>query len=179
MGILDKLKNNFSHGGVKVSLETPESINAGDSNLIVRVTLSSENKISKINKINVKLVQIIDRAVSGTGQNSGYESPSHEERWMAGADYTNSFEVQPGQPLMLDLNLPLNLTSFWGSDSDNPLVQAGAEFEERLERITNFMERERFRYEVVCGVDVEGVSMVFDPGARKKIEILHIDTTRQ
>jgi hypothetical protein len=165
MGIFEKLKNNFSHGGVSLLLVTPVRVDANDPILPVKATISSKS-VQHLNTLTLSLTaKVTDPNVPATSN----DSPRTFDKGLIIQKYTLGVDISPGNDIVYMIDLPLQLTSF---NNSNSMIGGLEKIAANMNNMSEFGSRRLIVKFAVTGiVDVEGVSSLFDTQAGNWLEI--------
>ena len=173
MGFLGKLKDNFSHGGIKVQLQAPASASMNDPTIPVTVSVSASGKQETIERVTVSLIaRSYDRGfmqpTSGTVNNSNQE----QELTVAEANYAQPFTLMPGQQVQ---NLQLNLVMNQGANIATQLPEGGIAAKlagalQGLQSLSEIMNDTSYQYSIRATAKVQGIA--FSPSQEQPIQLL-------
>jgi sporulation-control protein spo0M len=162
MGFFSKLKQNVNHGGVKVSVEAPNTVNLKDVSFEVRVTISSSDSTQTIKGIRVALQEQTEAGDSGPPM-----------RDITSIENTEPFVLQPGESKTITVQVPLNA----GKNieqvlaAEHPGLAQAANMLGKAEDLANFKNNMKEReYYLNASADVEGIAM--DPAKSIPIQVL-------
>lgn len=145
MGFLDKLKQAAGIGGVKVSLELPESYSKEDMKFTGKVILSSQSD-QNIKNIKVNLQEV---RLQGIAENTT------EKEYILGEDQiADSFEMKAGEEKNLEFSVPF---SFHAYELDRKIDE---KLESSLTRkLNDFADLKRSKFTVSVLVEQEGTML--------------------
>lgn len=175
MGFFSKIKQNFSHGGIQLTMQAPSSVSESDASFTVIVTLTNEGTTSQqIKQLEVKLVEDHTRQQSQT--NSAGMQPNRD---IATAQQSTPFTVNPGEAKAVELTVAMNIGKYVNEVlPDNGLVNAAAKVLGGIQTVTETIQNQNYEHYIEAIADVEGIT--FDPSARSRIQLLkpgHIGTS--
>ena len=155
MGFIDKIKNIFGIGGVKVSLIVPKEISrdAGVINGKIIFTSKSDKKIKNYD-VELKEVYKVGRG----------EDEKVKEFELGKIQITNEFEIKSGETKEFDFSLPFHLVQ-----SQNDVMKSKGGVVGALGKAGSFMDAEKSTYTVETSTSVEGT--VFGPTDVQRIKL--------
>jgi sporulation-control protein spo0M len=158
MGFFSKLKQNFSHGGVKLSLQSPSSVSMGDASVPTTVTITATDTAQVIESISVEI-------------NASYtdkEGYGNQET-IAQGQYNQPFTINPGESKVVQIAVPLSRLA--PQDQIPEEVQPLANVLGALGNIAQAMDQRTYTYQVSASADIAGIT--FAPSDSNPIQILH------
>lgn len=162
MGFFSKIKENINHGGVGIDFEAPNSVHGDEPSIPIVITLTNEQEARLIHSVEAYLQKRTQRPDGTTDYSNSDESAS--------AKYTQSFTLQPNQPLQITLNVPLNIGNALQSTTDDPALQAIAGGLGKLQQVMQAASNQEIDYALVVQATVEGITL--QPSKTKTIHIL-------
>lgn len=160
MGFFDKLKENITHGGVKLQLQAPGSVSMSDAAVPVSVTLTADDKPRNIS--NVK-VEVIAETTSPGPSNA-------TRRVIATVQSTQPFTLAPGTSQTVQLNLAMNIGAAAAEALDpNPILAAAAKFVGNIAQAAEAMDTRQYRYTMQATAQVDAIA--FNPSASQPIQV--------
>lgn len=170
MGLFGKIKENFNHGGVKVSVQAPASVSMNDAaGLPVTVTLTNNDEQRTINKVSVEII--------ATSQDQGFDSSgatnntTSTNKTVARADNTQPFALMPGETKSVQLTIVMNSGAAVAAQlpEGSGMAQV-ADALGKLQAVGEAMHGDSWTYQVQAKADVEGVTL--DPMDQKPLQVL-------
>lgn len=168
MGLFDKLKQNFTHGGIKLQLQAPASVSQNDPSFTATVILTNAGEAAQtVNSITVSLVE--DRSQTDTLQDDDLNDQAPQD--LASASNDEPLTLQPGETKTLDFTLPLNLGKLAAAElPQNGGLAAVANVLGRVEAISDALKPQHYRHYVNASAQIEGIT--FGAGAQAEIQLL-------
>jgi hypothetical protein len=168
MGLFSKIRDNLTHGGVKLSLKAPISVPAGQ---VIPVTVSLASTTSQtINSIKAEIkAQARQQGIGmGNGAGMGIEEGQTTYQTVAQVENRGSFTLNPGEPKTVTLELYINGASIMGQANNvngglGGALQSVLSAAQSLEHIT-------YIYSVHASADVQGITL--DPNDKQPIQII-------
>jgi sporulation-control protein spo0M len=156
MGFLDKIKNTFNIGGVKLELQMDTNIQKSAGEVSGKIVFTAQSD-KKIKKINLELLEEwkIDR------QN---EEPISKSFILGNKDLNESFEMKAGDIKILDFTLPFQ---FVNSENDTVKDMGGAV--SLLGKAGALIDHEKSIFTFTASADIEGTA--FGPNDVKIVYI--------
>lgn len=169
MGFFSKLKQNFTHGGVKIDMQAPASASSQDAQLMVTVLLTAADSQAQINSTRVEIYSE-SHDQNFNSNNSGASAPTTTQL-VARAENTEQFTLMPGQSKSIQLNIVMNA----GAAVEAQLPQGSgmaqvANAMQQLQAIGEALHANTATYYIQASADVDGVML--DPSVRRPIQIL-------
>ncbi len=169
MGFFGKLKQNFTHGGIKLQLAAPATVSENDVSFQAAVTVLNQGEaVQTVGPIVVSLIE--DRSetdafqATDTQQNQG-------NREMASATSPELFELQPGETKSIDVTVPINIGKFAEKIlPQNSGLAAVANILGKVESVSEALNNQHFRHFVQASAKVQGIS--FGASAQSEIRLL-------
>ena len=172
MGFFDKLKDNFSHGGVKVQIQAPASASMNDPSIPVTVTISASDKQETIERVTVAIIaQSLDRGFTQPTGNSTNNSTHAQELTVAEANMARSFTIMPGETKVIQLSIIMNQGA--ALEAQLPEDSVAAKFAgalQSLQSISELMNDTSYSYSVRASAKVSGI--LFSPSQEQPIQLL-------
>jgi len=171
MGLFSKLKQNFTHGGVKVKLDAPASASIQQPTLDVKLTVTATDAPQTIKSVRAVIVAINKNQAFNSPGNQGLnngQAPMVEQQ-VARADNTESFTLSPGQSKTVPISIVMNAGAQMASQVGGGLGQA-AQALQKLESFSEAMNPNSYTYYIQGTADVDGIAI--DPSARQPLQIL-------
>jgi hypothetical protein len=159
MGLFSSLKKNFKHGGVKISMQAPESVSTQDASLPVTVTVTATDGPVQINSVKAE--------ISAVSFNKNFNQPMGQTNMpengvtqmpevVARAENPQQFNLAPGQSQAVQLSITM------GSGQPGGLT-------EKIESVAQLFNPSTYAYSLSASADVEGVAL--DPSTTKQLHI--------
>lgn len=169
MGLFSKLKNNFKHGGVKLSMQAPATARLTDTTLPVVVNLTASDQAQTINRVSAEIIATSRNQTFSTGGNQ--TTPTTQQHTVARVDNNETFSLAPGETKSVQLNLTMNggaqaLGTLTGMD---PNSKAG-EIAGKVIGALGAGNSAAYSYRLKASADVADVT--FDPAAEQDLQIL-------
>jgi len=166
MGFFDKIKQNFSHGGIKISLDVPNTLSETDSGFIAKVTLTNDGTAPQTIK-SLKVALVEDHGMA----NSQNQQSGIQYKDIATSTQEGPIVLAAGETKQLDIAVALNFGKFLGeSVPDNPIINAAASVLGAIQNVSEAMNTQNYRHYVQVVADVDGVA--FDPSAKSDVQLL-------
>ena len=161
MGLLDKIKQNLEHGGIKVTIEAPQNVSRKNLSLPVTVNITNDAKVAQT-------IKSVIAEVNATENNSGFgmalnnsvqlgnttnnnEMYSMQTLTVAKSESPGTFVLQPRDSNTIKLNIALS------ENSD----ASGA---------TNKLNPTHYKYELHVKAEVEGVKL--SPHSNQTLQVV-------
>jgi len=173
MGFFSKLKQDLSHGGIKLNIQAPATVQEQDAsfNAQVIITISGE-AAQTINQIKVSLIEDHtehSNFQAGQQNNSMPNGPILKE--LSSAIYSEGFTINPGETKTITVQVPLNMGKLASQAlPQNGALTAAANVLGKLETVTDAMNNSHYRHYIQAVADVAGIHM--SPSARADIQLL-------
>lgn len=171
MGFFTKIKDNFTHGGVKVQLQAPASASMNDASIPAAITVSATDKQETIENVSLFLV--------ARNSNRGFVQPGNisntpnqaTETVVAQANYMQPFTIAPGENKTVELAITMNQGAAMQSQmpSDGALAQV-AGMMQQLQSVSEIMNDTSYEYRIRATAKVEGIA--FSPSHELPIQLL-------
>ncbi len=155
MGFLDKVKNVFGIGGVKVKLQVPVEFSKNSDAIDGKIIFTSKSD-KKIKDYEIELKEVYK---TGRGENEKVK-----EFELGKIKFNQGFEIKAGETKEYDFSLPFQLLK---SKNDQMKEQGGVLG--ALGKAGSLMDAEKSTYTVETSVSVEGT--VFGPTDVKGIKL--------
>jgi hypothetical protein len=181
MGLFSKLKQNFNHGGVKVAMQAPQTINVQDAAVTVVVSVTASDAPAQIDKVTVqviaeKRVQSSNNGAihfgSSTGDTNNFGSNDQVERYtIAQAESTQMFTLAAGETKTVQLSLVMSRGSAIASllPQGSGIAQA-ANVIGKIDAVANAFNPNSFHHFITAKADVAGIAL--DPSCHQSIQVL-------
>lgn len=166
MGLFSKLKQNFNHGGVDVSLQAPGRASMTDASLPIAVTIIAKDSAQTIKSVRVELLRQSHNQ-DFTNSPSVDQTPQSVEQSVARADDTNTFVLNPGESKIINLSLTINGMAALKENLPQGALHGMASVVQTLETASEAMDQNSYQYWVSATADVDGITL--DPSARQQI----------
>lgn len=171
MGFFSKLKENFTHGGVKISLQAPPSVSMNGADVPVTVALSATDKQESIERVTVRILAQTNNRAFSASSNANANASQNEEHTVAEAEYAQPFSLAPGETK----NVPLNIVMNQGAAVASQLPQDSGAAKvfgalQKLESVSEAMNGASYTYTIEASAKVQGLAL--GPGTRQPIQIL-------
>ena len=174
MGLFSKLKDNMTHGGVKVHVQAPSSV---PGNQVIPITVSiSADSSQTINSIKAEIkAQAREQGVSLGGGGIGgvgVQESRTTAQTVAQVESREPFTIGPGETKTVNLELFIS----GNAGTANKMGQIGNMNEgmggafQALASVAQNFAHVNYIYSVHASVDVQGVSL--DPSDKQPIQIL-------
>jgi len=170
MGLFDKIKQNVSHGGVKVQVQAPSSV-PGNQVIPVVVTLTADNQ-QTINNVKAEIKAEAKEEGLSIGNGVGVQQGRTTAQTIAQVESRQPFSIGPGETKTVNLQLYINGSTGAVNPSGLPNDMSGGAGG-AVQAITSLMQglgHVHYIYTVHASADVEGVAI--DPGDKMPIQIL-------
>jgi len=171
MGLFSKLKQNFTHGGVKVKLDAPASVSMQQPTLDVQVTVTATDAPQTIKSVRAVIIALNrNQAFSGpSNQTMNNSQAPMVEQQVARADNTESFTLAAGQSKTVPISIIMNAGAQMANHSSGGLGQA-AQALQKIESFSEAMNPNSYTYFLQGVADVDGIAI--DPSVRQPLQIL-------
>jgi hypothetical protein len=171
MGFFSKIKDNITHGGVKVHVQAPSSV-PGNQVIPVTVTLTADSS-QTITSVKAELkAQVREEGMMmGGGRGVSMNSNRSNYQTVAQVESRDPLSIGPGETKTVNLQLFLN-----GNGTPNPLGQVGnlggalGGALQAVASVAQNLEHVSYLYSVHASAQVQGVSL--DPSDKQPIQIL-------
>lgn len=173
MGFFSKLKQNFTHGGVKVKLQAPASVSTQDAAVPVTVTVSASDGVQVIKGITV---EIVAESRNQAFNNAGTSTAPAEQKTVARTENTESFTLAGGESR--DIQIPIVMNAGAQLESQLPEGSGMATVAHALQGLQNLsqaFDHTSYRYFVRATADVDGIAL--DPSDQQDIQVLGMGQT--
>ncbi len=169
MGFFSKLKDNFQHGGIKITLAAPPVITANMTTLPVQVTVTAGETAQRINSLSVELIK--EEYSQGRSTTTGTSTNSEQQTTILSRQDTNqSFDLPAGQTATIDLTLSVSTPA----QIDNPALRKAAGI---MSAFSTFgSSANNWQHYIRASADVEGI--VLDPSAQQRVQIEGKESSR-
>lgn len=169
MGFFSKIKANMNHGGVKVQLLAPGSIDS-DQIIPVQITLSAESAqtINSV-KAEIQAEQREQGASFGGGQGVGVQQTATTIQTVAVVENREPFTLAAGESKIIDLQLYLS----GGVAAPNPLANLSGNLGilgQVMQSVVSTLDHVNYLYSIHASADVDGITL--DPSASQSIQFL-------
>ena len=171
MGFLTKLKQNFNHGGIKVTISAPNIVSESDPSFSTILSILNTSEIvMTVNSIHVTLEEDRIQAQPNSNQNSAVDS-QNQIKEISRTDDLNMFTIEPKETKQMTIIVPLNFGKLaQGVLPENGALNAIAGVLGNMQKVMNVIDESDYIHYVNAVVDVDGIS--FDPSARVTIKVL-------
>lgn len=171
MGLFSKLKDNFTHGGVKVGLEAPASVSMTDSAIPVTVTVSASDKQETIDRVSALLIaRSLDRGFTQPTNGSLNNANQGQEITVAEANFAQQFTIMPGETKTVQLSIVMNQGAAMASQLPEDSIAAKfASALQNLQSISEVMNDTSYSYDIRVTAKVSGV--VLSPSKQQPIQL--------
>ncbi|HSW98407.1 MAG TPA: hypothetical protein VLF71_01070 [Candidatus Saccharimonadales bacterium] len=162
MGLLSRLKANFTHGGVKISLQAPSSV--APNQLIpvtVMLTADSPQTITSV-KAEVKAKAKEQGMRVGNG-GVGVQAGGTMSQTIAQVESREAFTLAAGETKTVTLQLQL-------AGPANMLGQAGGAMGNVLQGVMQSVAHVNYLYSIHASADVQGIAL--DPSVSQILQVL-------
>lgn len=170
MGFFSKIKDNFKHGSVDVSLVAPASITKQDARLDATVTLTNKgSEIRTVSSVGLRIVattrQTGTTAVSfgSSDNNSSDDMPDTET--IAESILNQEFTLSPGESKSLPIVLGLQATNAQGQAAGGEGVLG-----DLASMLARFSGSAWTTYELVASANVKDIAL--DPSYGQTLQIV-------
>ncbi len=175
MGFFSKIKDNLSHGGIKVDLQAPASISMQDATLPVTITLTGGTEPHTVNRVTAE--------IQATSRNQSFSQPNQPA--MAGspnsaqtttttvarAENAQPFVIQPGEIKTIQLAIIVNGTQVIADQLPEGGAMAGVVGAfQKLQSVSQALNENSYTYTVEAKADVEGIAL--DPAKSQPLQML-------
>lgn len=141
MGFFGKLKQNLNHGGIKISLVTPERVGKDDPTVTVQATITATATPRLIKSVTADFV---------THYFSNNSNSTPQEAVLSNQVYNTPFQLAAGQSLNLSFTLNMN------PGQDHPMLSALDKAAGILSKLSN--QNQQFVHNIRVRADVEGIA---------------------
>jgi hypothetical protein len=170
MGFFSKIKQNFTHGGVKVTLHAPASTSMQGAALPVSVDITATDASQVIKSVRVEIIAVSRNKSFNQPAGGSNTDPAYTEQIVARTENVEGFTLQPNETKTVQLNITMNagqaITSQLPQDSAlGKAVQAL----QTLQSVSQVLDQNSYTYYVKATADVDGIAM--DPSHKLPIQI--------
>lgn len=169
MGFFSKLKQNFTHGGVKVQLEAPATVSQQDPNFVSSVTVTNGGDSPQT--INVVKVSLIENKIQPERSGQSASGAGDLFRELSKAEESRQFILNPAESRHFTITVPMNFGKYISEQSqDNGLISGIASALGTIQTVADAMDPSHYDYFIEAKVDVEGIT--FDPSDKSRVQLL-------
>jgi len=156
MGLFSSIKNNFTHGNIKLELTVPDTVSQQDGSFVATVSLLNNGAEPRtILKVDVALVE--DQTDQDPQSQSG-----HMLKEISKASEGTQFTLNPGESKILQVSVSLNFGNYINEAMPGEgLINQAASALGKLQTITDSMGGANKDYFVQAIADVDGIT--FEP----------------
>lgn len=175
MGFFSKIKDNLSHGGVKVALQAPASISMEDATLPLAITLTGSDQPHSIKRVTAEILatsrnqgfsQINNPAIAGNANSSDTITTV-----FARAEDAQPFILQPGETKTIQLAIVINGTQVIADQLPAGSAMAGVVGAfQKLQSVGQALNASSYTYTLKASADVEGIAL--DPASEQPLQVL-------
>lgn len=164
MGFFSKLKANFNHGGLNISMQAPHQARFTDPLIPISATLSAEQNL-QVNKLTVSLEM----------RPKDINDHNRPPKTYCSIDLPAPFNMVAGESKQLQVDLPLAVPEMPAANTEGVpqgflnAVSMVASIGNKLEAF-GLGDNEKYEFSLRVWADVEGVS--FDPSCTSNIMML-------
>lgn len=163
MGFFSKIKENLQKGGVKISMQAPDSIGKDDETLPVSLTISAGETPRSILGIKIELVR--------------HWSEKNGDDWDSGTDTVfsflvpdSTFELRTNETKSLSAVVPLTASKAAESaEGASPMLETAAKVVDSINKAAALTNRRDYDYKLKCIANVDGIAI--DPTATKNMQV--------
>lgn len=166
MGFFGKIRDNFSHGGVKVRLQAPSSV-TNNQVIPISVTITAGESPQTINKIKADIR--VQTREQGIGLNGGVDDGETTEQIIAQVEDREPFTLAPNETRTIQLQIALDTSSGTGFPTGQ-INGAVAGVLQSIASVAGNFENVSRSYTVHASADVAGISL--DPTDHQPIQVL-------
>lgn len=167
MGFFSKIKQNFNHGGVDLSLSAPSSVHTSDSSLPVSVTISGGPEPRTIKRVTAEII--------ATSRNQSFStsgaSNTVDVKTVARIDNNETFTLAPNETKEVNLALTIN------GAAEAVKATTGLDPNSTAGKIANKIagafvagDVDAYTYVLQVSADVDGIAL--DPAKSQPLQIL-------
>lgn len=166
MGFFSKIKANFNHGGVTVRVTAPSAV-ASDQVIPVQVTLTADSTQTIVSvKAEIK-AQMREQGIGlGNSNSNGVGQSTTTSQTVAVAENREQFELLPGQPKTVELQLYMN----GGAPGIAQVGEGLGALGSIVQSIVQNLDHVNYLYTVHASADVNGITL--DPSDSQAIQVL-------
>jgi hypothetical protein len=173
MGFFSKLKQDLSHGGIKLNVQAPATVQEQDASFNAEITIAGSGEAAQtINHIKVSLKEDhTEHNNFQTGQQNNTMPNGPVLKELSSAIYSESFAINPGETKTITVAVPLNVGKLASQAlPQNGALAAAAGVLGKLETVADAMNNTHYRHYVEAVAEVAGIRM--SPSARADIQLL-------
>lgn len=160
MGLFNKLKDNLTGGGVKVTLDAPDHLTLNTVDIPVSITVTNGGTQCYVKQVILQLVEVAEERSLGYSDD---DSGSTEERTVMEIKSDESFNLSPNETKVL----VLSLTPEKEPDVNPNSVAARAKGV--FAKVSGALDSSDHSYYLKARVDVVGIAL--DPSCRKDVTV--------
>lgn len=166
MGFFDKIKQNFTKGGVTVKLQAPASASMQDATTPVTVTVTASSSAQTITSVAVEIIA----ETHNRPMNNGNNVAEVVEKVVARAEHAEPFTLNAGESRDIPLSIVMNVGAAMQEHiAEGSGIQQVAHALQQLQNVSEALNQISYTYYVRAVADVDGVA--FDPSDRQTIQI--------
>lgn len=175
MGFFDKIKDNLSHGGVKVSLSAPGTVSFNEANFDVSVTITNSDEPRSINSVIVEILANSKDSTMDMIKNDANNQVAEENReidqQVAVARNDQPFQIGTGETKTVNIIIPLNPTlNQQGQPANTGVVGEAMGLIQHLNAYGASASQNHLKYSVRASVHIEGIML--NPKAEQPLQVL-------
>jgi len=167
MGFFGKLKQNFTHGGVKVKIQAPASVSMQDASVPVAVAVTAGDSPQTVSKVSVEIIA----ESRSQAFNQGGDANSITMNTVARSEDAQQFSLAPGESKTVQLAIVMNAGAAIAQQlPDDGAATQIAEGLAKLQNVAQALDPSAATYTIVAKADVQGIAL--DPSDKQPIQIL-------
>jgi hypothetical protein len=171
MGLFGKLKENFKHGGVSLTLQAPTSVSLQDASLPVSVTITASDEAQTIKRVSAEIIATSQtQAFSTSGIQNNANQNNVQQHTVARIDNNESFSLAPGESRTVQLTLTMSgaaqaMSGMAGMDPNS----TGAHILNTVVAGLKSADASQYSYDLKASADVDGITL--DPAKSQPLQI--------
>ena len=175
MGFFSKIKDNLSHGGIKVNLQAPASISMQDAMMPITITLTGGSEPHTVKRVSAEIQatsrnQAFDQLNQPAQAGNVGDAQSITET-VARAEDAQPFVIQPGETKVIPLSIVINGTQIIADQLPTGSAMSGVVSAfQKLQSVSQALNGSSYTYSVEAKADVEGIAL--DPSASQPLQML-------
>lgn len=171
MGFFNKIKDNLSHGGIKIQLQAPASVSMQDASLPVTVTLTNSTDTRTVKRVTAEIIATSRNQSFNQPGNSGVSNTQTTNETVARADNMEQFVLQPSETKTVQLNIVMNTGAAVADQlpEGSGMAQVAGALQ-KLQSISEALNKDSYSYDVRASADVDGIKL--DPAKQQPLQIL-------
>lgn len=172
MGFFSKIKENFTHGGVKLQLAAPASVSMQDAQLPVTVTVQAGTEQVQIDRVDVEIIaESQDQSFGQPTGTSGSTTPNVTQQVVAQAGFAEPFVLAAGEVKQVPLSITMNVGASMQSQLPEGSALAGvAHALQGLQSVSEALNHHDFTYTLRATAKVDGI--LLGPQTQQSLQIL-------